>query len=180
MALGDVDDPDVWHADILSVLSDPLDDDCRRTLESSLVLHTVGARGLSRGGSFVRRLPVQGVGELRSRVLEKLGASNSGRKATLDRRLLGTDGPVDDDPDKQFGLAGSSLLSNRSENFPHPASCGKAHKKPSLTVVSGPASALPVCRKMLQNGGDPKRWFAEWSKELSVGRKDRAWHDMHS
>ena len=47
-------------------------------------------------------------------------------------------------------------------------------------VVSGPATALPVCRKMLQNGSDPKRWFAEWAKELSVRRKDRAWHEMHT
>ena len=28
--------------------------------------------------------------------------------------------------------------------------------------------------------GDPKRWFAEWTKELSIGREDRAWHEMHT
>ena len=33
---------------------------------------------------------------------------------------------------------------------------------------------------MLQNGDDPKRWFAEWAEELSVRRKDRAWHEMHT
>ena len=41
-------------------------------------------------------------------------------------------------------------------------------------VDSGPATALSVCRKMLQEGGGPKRWFTEGAKELSIGRKDRA------
>ena len=50
----------------------------------------------------------------------------------------------------------------------------------SDSVVSGTPTALPVCRKMFQNGSDPKRWFAEWAKELSIGRKDRAWHEMHT
>ena len=36
-----------------------------------------------------------------SRVLEKLGASNSGRQAVLDIRPFGTDGSGSDDPDKQ-------------------------------------------------------------------------------
>ena len=45
-------------------------------------------------------------------------------------------------------------------------------------VVSGPTTALTVCRKMLHNGNDPKRWFAEWAKELSIGRKDRAWRTL--
>ena len=71
------------------VLSDPLDDDFGRTVESSLDLHTVGDRGLSRGGSFVRRLTVQDVGELGSRVLEKLCVSSLDKEAMLDRRLFG-------------------------------------------------------------------------------------------
>ena len=50
----------------------------------------------------------------------------------------------------------------------------------SDSVVAGRATALTVCRKMLQKGRDPKRWFAEWAKELSTGRKDRASHEMHS
>ena len=85
------------NADTFWVLSDPLGDDFGRTVASS-VLHAVGDRGLSRGGSFVRRLPVRAVGELRSRVLVKLGASNSGRQAVLDRCRFGSG---DDDPDKQ-------------------------------------------------------------------------------
>ena len=70
-------------------------------MEGSSVLHAVGDLGLSRGGSFVRRLPVQDVGEIRSRLLEKLGASNSCWQALLDRRLFGTDDSGGDDPDKQ-------------------------------------------------------------------------------
>ena len=45
-------------ADILWVLSDPLDDDFGRTVEPSLVLHSIGDRGLTRDGFFVRRLTV--------------------------------------------------------------------------------------------------------------------------
>ena len=48
------------------------------------------------------------------------------------------------------------------------------------SVVSGPATALTVCRKMLHNRGDRKRWFAGWAEELSIGRKDRASHEMHT
>ena len=70
-------------------MSDPLDDDFGRTAESSLDLHTVGDRGLSRGGSFVRRLTVQDVGELGSRVLEKVCVSSLDKQAMLDRRLFG-------------------------------------------------------------------------------------------
>ena len=50
----------------------------------------------------------------------------------------------------------------------------------SDSVVSQPGTALTVCGKMLQNAGDPKRWFAEWARELSIGRKERAWHEMHT
>ena len=58
----------------------PLDDDFGRTVESSLVLHVVGDQGLSRGGTVVRRLTVQDVGELSSRDLEKLGAKKKTRR----------------------------------------------------------------------------------------------------
>ena len=34
----------------------------------------------------------------------------------------------------------------------------------SDSVVSCPVTVLPVGRKMLQNGGDPKRYFAEWAE----------------
>ena len=47
-------------------------------------------------------------------------------------------------------------------------------------VVSGTATALTVCRKILQNGSDPERSFAEWGKELSVKREDRACNEMHT
>ena len=76
-----------FSADALRTLSDPLG-----TVESSMVLRIVGERGLSRGGSFVRRLTVQDGGDLRSRVLEKLGVSIPGRQAGLDKRLFWTDG----------------------------------------------------------------------------------------
>ena len=79
----------------LWVLSDPLDDDFGQTVEASVACD----RGLSRGGPFVRHFPVQGVGELRGRILGKLATSNLGRQAVLDKRLFGTErsGRVDSD-----------------------------------------------------------------------------------
>ena len=86
-----------WSHTVLLLLSDPLDDDFGRTVGSSLVLRVVGDRGLSRGGSFVRRVTVQAVGELRCRVEETVGASNPGRQAVLDTRLFGADGSGGDE-----------------------------------------------------------------------------------
>ena len=42
-------------------------------MESSLLLHIVGDRGLSRGGSVVRRFPVQDVDELRCSTKDSSG-----------------------------------------------------------------------------------------------------------
>ena len=154
-------------------------------------------RELSRGGSFVQLVTVQEVGELRGRMLERLGTSNPGRQAVLDKRLYGTQGsgrvdsdnPADelepvaerdaatedlrtcwidtDETGSRFKTRRNVVLESTQETF-------------SGSVVSGLATALTTCRKMLQNGGDPKRWFAEWAKELPIGRKDRAWHEMHT
>ena len=89
---GETDQVECPHgADTLWVLSNPLDDDFGRIVEASLLLHAVGDRGLIRGGSFVRRLPVQDVGEhpacWRSWRLPTLAG-----KPCSDRRLFGTDG----------------------------------------------------------------------------------------
>ena len=77
------------------MLSDPLNDDFGRTVDSSLVLHAVGDRGKMLENSAA--------------VLEKLGACNSGRQAVLDRRLFGADGSGGDDEEmpvlRTFGLA---------------------------------------------------------------------------
>ena len=56
------------------------------------MLHAIGDRSLSRGGSFVHLLLVQEGGELRGRMLGRLGPSNPGRQADLDKRLFGSDG----------------------------------------------------------------------------------------
>ena len=74
-----VETPD--SPDTLWVLGDPLDDDFGQTVEASSDLHAIGDRRLSRGGSFVRLLSIQEVGELCGRILEKLGTSNPGRQA---------------------------------------------------------------------------------------------------
>ena len=79
--------------DTLWVLSDFLDDDFGQTVEASSVWHAIGDWGLSSGGSFLRLLPVQEVGDFRGRIMEKLGTSNPGREAVLDKRLFGTEGP---------------------------------------------------------------------------------------
>ena len=46
-------------------------------------------------------------------------------------------------------------------------------------MYSGPATCLEICGRMLRTGGDPKLWFAEWTKELGLTRKDRAWHEVN-
>ena len=121
-------------------------------MESSLVLHTVGDRGLS-------RVSVKDFGELRSRVLEKLGVSNSGRQAMLDRILFGIDGS--DDPDKhgeRFETVaaedvGSEDLRTCWIDTDEAGSRSKpwrnvvlesAQETVSDSVVSGSATALPV------------------------------------
>ncbi len=40
-------------------------------------------------------------------------------------------------------------------------------------------TCLSVCRKMQQHGGTPRLWFAEWTKETGVTRRDRAWHEVN-
>ena len=78
--------------DTLWVLSDPLEDDFKQTVEASSVLHAIGDRRLSRGGSFVRLLPVQEVensaaGCWKSWVHQILKA-----KPFPDKRLFGKEG----------------------------------------------------------------------------------------
>ena len=46
--------------------------------------------------------------------------------------------------------------------------------------IRGPPTCLAICRKMQQHGGNPKLWFAEWTKETGISRRDRAWHEMNS
>ena len=55
-------------SDTLWVWCDPLDDEFGHNVEAPSVLHAIGHRGLSRGGFFVRLVPVQQVGEPRSDV----------------------------------------------------------------------------------------------------------------
>ena len=114
----------------------------------------------------------------------------------LKKRLVGADGSGGDDLDRQGETSGQ-----RWPRKPAPRTFGRAgsiHEtsprfKPwrsimlestqettSDSVVSGLATAQPVYQKMLQIGGDPKRWFAEWAKELSIGWKDGAQHEMHT
>ena len=151
---------------VLWVVSDPLDDSFGQVVEASPASHAIGDRGLSRGGSFVRLVPVQEVGELRGRMLGRLCTSNPGRQAALDKRLFGSDAdsynPADkrepvverdactedlrtcwidtDETGTRFKTWRNVVLESTQETF-------------SDSVVSGPATALTVCRKMLQNGG---------------------------
>ena len=182
--------------DTLWVLSDPFGDDFGQTVEASSDLHAIGDGSLSRGGSFVRLFLVKKLENSTVRCWKSwvprilpgkpfsirdiseqkvLGASTPTiRQTNLSQRLRETPLP------RTFELAGLTQMKQVRVWEPGVMSCWKVHKKPfSDSVVSGPATALTVCRKMLQNGSDPKR-FAEWVKELSFGRADRAWHEMHA
>ena len=115
-------------------------------------------------------------------------------KARLNRRLLGTDVSGGDDPAQQgetsdpavgkdvgvedLGTCWTDTDDTNSRFKPWRNVVLESTQETSDSVVSGPATALPLCRKMLQHG--PERWFAEWAKELSIGRKDRAGHEMHT
>ena len=139
------------------------------TVESSLVLHVGGDRGLSRGGSFVRRLIVQGRWRAPQSGPGETWRFKSWQTAGLDKRLFGADGSGSDGPDgpgesswvvvakeadsedlracwidtdktrSRFKPWGKVVLESAQETF-------------SDSTVSGPPTALPVCRKMLQKG----------------------------
>ena len=121
------------------------------------MLHTVGGRGLSRGGSVVRRLPVQDLGGLRCRVLEKVGVSNSGRQSMLDRRPFRIDGSGGDNPERSEPVAGKDVnIEDFRTCWIDTAESGSRFKPRrnvvlestqetfSDSVVTGPATALPV------------------------------------
>ena len=144
-------------AGTLWVLSDPLDDDFRRTVESSLVLHIVGGRGLSRGGSFVRHLTtVHYVGELRSRVLEKLDASNPGRQAVHDNRLCGARGGPSG-PSACEAPAGVSLFSRRVRTealYEHSGVHAASNRQFFFSVLSAGAAAAAALVGGLPGGAE--------------------------
>ena len=119
------------------------------------------------------------------------------RHSVLDKRLFGTEGPhrvnVLSPTDKLEPTAERDAVTEDLRTCPidtdETGSRSKSWRNVVLestqetfsdSVVSGLATALTVCRKMLQNGSDPKRWFAEWAEELSFGREDRAGHEMFS
>ena len=62
-----------------------------------------------------------------------------------------------DEPDSRFKTWRSVVLEGTQETF-------------SDSVASVPATVLTACRKMLQKGGEPRRFFADRAKELAWGR----------
>ena len=100
-------------------------------------------------------------------MLERLGTSNSVRQAVLDKRLFGIDGSGRADPDKQAGKtepvveretgAGdlqTCWIETNETGSRCKAWCNVVQESTQETVsdgvVSGPATALTVCRKMLR------------------------------
>ena len=186
--------------DSVWVLCDPTDPGFGSTIASSGVQHRSGKAGLTDKGLYVKHMTPLEVSGLRERFLDALeagGATPRGSAAAgLGERLFGAaEGRADpggavavgqpasvgaaagggedlrtcwidvDDSGTRFKPWRSVVLESSQEFF-------------SDSVIAGPPTCLQVCRKMLQSGGDPKRWFAEWTKELSLSRKDRAWHEV--
>ena len=151
------------------------------------MLHAFGDLGLSRGGSFVRLLPVQEVGELRGRMCRKawvpqtpagkpfsmkdfseqevLGASTptvGQTNLSQWRREVGTEDLrtcwIDaDETGSRLKSWRDVVLESTQETFPD-------------SIVSGPATALTVCRQMFQTRGDPK----EMVRQVGQGTVCRA------
>ena len=61
-----------------------------------------------------------------------------------------------DESDSRFKTWRSVVLEGTQETF-------------SDSVASVPATVFTACRKMLQKGVEPRRWFADWAKELASG-----------
>ena len=141
------------------------------------------------GGSFVRRLIVEDVSELRSRVLEKFGASNPDRQAARQETLVGRWSAAVSEPhcvrerDSDFErLVGQNFwrpepLVKQVGDF---ASPGKAD-----TVPCGeePTRVFPgaVCEIFLDIGGEigsaaDLDCCSEIYQWLSQTRKDEWWH----
>ena len=160
--------------------------DFGQTVEASSVLHAIGDRGPSRDGSIVRfgfwnswvhRILVDRSFSIRDFSEQKgLGAlTPTIQQTNLSQRPRGM--PLR----RTFGLAGLTQMQPVHVSKPGVTSCWPVHKKPfPIALFRGWRLRLLSARKMLQNGSDPKRWFAEWAKELSIRRKDRAWHEMHT
>ena len=114
------------------------------------------------GGSFVRRLIVEDVGELRSRVLEKFGASNPDRQAARQETLVSA--VSDRDP----AVTGDFASPGKADTVP----CGEE-----------PTRVFPgaVCEIFLDIGGEigsaaDLDCCSEIYQWLSQTRKDEWWH----
>ena len=108
------------------------------------------------GGSFVHRLPVQDVGELRCGVLEKLGASNPGRQAVLEKRLFGrTALEVTILMSRERAQTLSARLPENAPGRRWPSACGgvfSSRSLPRMVLLPDVATVVqevrggPVCR----------------------------------
>ena len=44
--------------------------------------------------------------------------------------------------------------------------------------VSGPCSAVDVCKHMLRHGGTPKLWLQQWRNDKGITQRDRVYHEV--
>ena len=47
-----------------------------------------------------------------------------------------------------------------------------------VELAGHPNGALHLMRHMMRVGGDPRQWFAEFSREFHLSKTDRVWHEL--
>ena len=45
--------------------------------------------------------------------------------------------------------------------------------------LRGAGTALHLCRRFTQHGGDPKTWLSNFCREYGIGQRDRTWHELN-
>jgi hypothetical protein len=124
----------------------------------------------------------------RSRV-GQLVTTPRGERPELGKALGSRDGPVDaevgDGPDDGGGQyqEARTLAVEYDEQ-------GKRHKEWRSVVgestheyypdfpVTGPCSAIDVCKHFLRHGGTPKMWLQQWCQDKNISQRDRVYHEI--
>ena len=106
----------------------------------------------------------------------------------LDRALT-NHGSVDEEVDDGPGDGGGQYQEARTLAVEYDEQ-GKRHKEWRSVVgestheyypdfpVTGPCSAIDVCKHFLRHGGTPKMWLQQWCQDKNISQRDRVYHEI--